>query len=216
MKKIFIRFPSTGKLYSYNAFNASGPLKKDEMVLVETDQIIEEGRVVERPKSILEVEEGTGKILRKETAEDKELSAQLKHSARQYIEEANAKAFRHGLKMKILDAEFSFDQKKLTFYFTAAGRIDFRSLVSDMAKTFNKLIRLQQVGGRVEAKYFGGFGKCGRELCCTRFLGDLQEKDACLQTQEISGAPKLTGCCGKKMCCLAFENELLKSEKEAG
>jgi len=212
--KTFIRFSSTGRIYLYNALNAPNPLKKDDMVLVETDQIIEEGKVIGKPKSILEVEEGTGRIIREETAEDRELSSQLKHSARQYLGQANAKVFRHGLKMKILDAELSFDQKKLTFYFSAAGRIDFRSLVSDMAKTFNKLIRLQQVGGRLQAKYFGGFGKCGRELCCSRFLCDLEEREMCLQTQEISGASKLTGCCGKKMCCLSFEN-LSESKKEA-
>ena len=204
MKKINLRINSTGKIYSYEAQD----IKPNEAVLVETDQIVEEARVLDKPSSTAEAEEGTGKILRTINAEDRRWCCTLKNQAREYVAEAQKKVIRHGLDMKILDADLSFDQKKLTFYFSAKGRVDFRGLVLDMAKTFYKLIRLQQVSSRDEAKYFGGIGKCGRELCCSKFLQDTEAI-----ATEIAQSPELTtgnmnkstGCCGKPMCCLSFE-----------
>lgn len=213
MKKVFIRFLSTGKIYSFEARDEKdAPLraKPNQGVLAEIDNIIEEGVVVEKEEVPTEIEEGTGRVLRLMTLEDRQLRCRLKHMARGYIEEACKKVMRHGLNMKILDADLSFDQKKLTFFFSAGGRVDFRGLVLDMAKTFEKLIRLQQVGARDEAKYFGGIGKCGRELCCTKFINNMEAITLEMaQNQELmtAGTSKLTGCCGKLMCCLAFEAE---------
>ena len=149
--KVFIKFPTTGKIY---VFKTNLALKADQSVLVETEQIIEEGIVVENPEVF---EDGLGQILRKATHEDKKILNNLKNTARSFLDEAQKKVTRHGLSMQILDAELSFDEKKLTFYFAAPARIDFRSLVSDMVKHFGKLIRLQQVGSRDEAKFYGGF-----------------------------------------------------------
>jgi cell fate regulator YaaT (PSP1 superfamily) len=205
MNKINVRFPTTGKICFYQS---SLDLKPNDEVIVETDSILEAGSVVKDVGSPFPAEEGTGVILRKLTAEDKATRDRLKLAARKFLSEAREKTLRHGLDIKILDAELSFDQKKLTFYFSADGRVDFRSLVSDMAKSFNKLIRLQQVGSRDEAKYFGGIGKCGRELCCSKFLNNLESITLEMaQAQELStaGSSKLSGSCGKLMCCLSYE-----------
>ena len=126
--------------------------------------------------------------------------------------------------MELMDAELSFDEKKLTFYFAAEGRVDFRSLVSDLASTFRKLIRLQQIGARDEARFLGGCGRCGQVLCCRRFLkGDLDSvtlEMAQLQGLAAMGTARVTGCCGKLMCCLKYEldeyREAVKSLPKIG
>lgn len=217
MKKIYIRFISTNKICSYDDRDIKGEsisLKSGQLVLVENDQIIEEGRVVEEPGSLSEAEEGKGAILRVLSESDHQQCIELKNIAREYIEEAQKKVSRHNLAMKILDADLSFDQKKLTFYFSANGRVDFRGLVLDMAKSFEKLIRLQQVGARDETKHFGGIGKCGREYCCAKFLSDTEEINLKMaKNQELSNinTSKLLGRCGKPMCCLSFEEKNCKN-----
>lgn len=215
MKKVFIRFPTTGKIQVFSLAKSSfGP---NQEVLVEIEGMVERATVVPKPDSTITSEEGTGKILRATTPEDHEHLCLLKSLAREYIEEASRKVNRHGLGMQILDAELSFDEKKLTFYFSAKGRIDFRSLVTDMVKSFDKVIRLQQVGARDEAKYFAGFGKCGRELCCAKFLNNLESitlEMAQVQELATAGSAKLSGCCGKLMCCLSFEAENYKELKK--
>ncbi|MFA6492950.1 MAG: regulatory iron-sulfur-containing complex subunit RicT [Patescibacteria group bacterium] len=217
MKKIYIRFVSTSKICSYDDCDAKGEatsLSPNQLVLVENDQIIEEGRVIEKPDSLSDSEEGKGVILRVLTKDDRQQCLELKNNAREYIEEAQKKVLRHNLAMKILDADFSFDQKKLTFYFSANGRVDFRGLVLDMAKSFEKLIRLQQVGARDETKHFGGIGKCGREYCCAKFLNDTEEINLKMaKNQELSNinTSKLLGRCGKPMCCLSFEERSCKN-----
>lgn len=213
MKNIYIRFPTTGKIC---LFKTSLALVPDEEVLAVNDQIIETGIVVKK-ENTPEAEEGNGQILRKITAEDQPQICQLKQTARGFLKEAQKKASRHGLEMSILDADISFDNKKLTFYFSAPGRLDFRSLVSDMVRSFGKIIRLQQVGARDEAKYFGGIGKCGRELCCAKFLNNLESitlEMAQVQELATAGSAKLSGCCGKLMCCLAFEAQNYKELKK--
>jgi len=205
MKTVYIRFATTGKIYFYNT---ELDLDCNNEILVETDKVVEIGIVIKTPQTLSPIEEGRGKILRKLGLEDKAQQAKLKQIAGSFIEEARKKTARHGLDIRIVDAELSFDQKKLTFYFSADGRVDFRSLVSDMAKSFEKLIRLQQIGSRDEAKYFGSIGKCGRELCCSKFLNNLESITLEMaQSQELAaaGSAKLSGCCGKLMCCLAFE-----------
>lgn len=204
MNKVYIFFPSTGKIYLYET---TFKLKPGDEILAENEQMVEQGRVVEKESDSV-AELATGQIIRQKTPEDEALLKELKKTARGFIDEAQKKVIRHGLKMKILDADLSFDQRKLTFYFCADGRVDFRSLVSDMAKSFNKLIRLQQIGGREAIRYYGGIGKCGRELCCKAFLKNLENITLDMaQNQELStaGSGKITGCCGKLMCCLSYE-----------
>ena len=211
MAKAFIRVPSTGKVYE---FATDLKLVKDQEVLVENEAITEVGIVVGKQES---AESTTGQVLRPVSKEDHQTLCQLKKKARHFLLEAQKKSFRHGLNMKILDADLSFDEKKLTFYFSSDVRVDFRSLVSDMVRTFNKLIRLQQVGARDEARYFGGIGKCGRELCCSKFLNNLESitlEMAQVQEMSTAGSAKLSGCCGKLMCCLAFEAQNYEDVKK--
>ena len=209
-----IKIPSTGQvsIIELNDQDKSSELsvfKVGEELLLEVDGIIEPALVLCDQSCIKPtLESKKVRILRAFTAEDKISQKELKVKAENFLESARSKVFRHGLMMKILDADLSFDQKKLTFYFSADTRIDFRALVSDMIGDMGKIIRLQQVGPREESKHFGGFGKCGRPLCCVTFINDLDQVTADMtQGQEFRSmkSPKLAGCCGKPMCCLAFE-----------
>ncbi len=115
--------------------------------------------------------------------------------------------------MKLVQAEYSFDRSKIVFYFTAEGRIDFRDLVKDLAKIFKARIELRQIGVRDEAKLFGGFGPCGRELCCARFLKDFEPVTIKMAKEEglPLNPPKISGICGRLMCCLNFEYDTYKN-----
>jgi cell fate regulator YaaT (PSP1 superfamily) len=118
----------------------------------------------------------------------------------------------HKLDMKLVKAEYSFDRSKIVFYFTAEGRIDFRNLVKDLAKIFKARIELRQIGVRDEARFFGGFGPCGRELCCAKFLKDFEPVTIKMAKEEglPLNPPKISGLCGRLMCCLSFEYENYK------
>lgn len=191
--------------------------KIGQELLVEADGITEPAIVlceIDCPKISQEQKPVT--VIRVFTDQDKITQKQLKAQAESFLENARSKVFRHGLDMKILDADLSFDQKKLTLYFSAEGRVDFRALVSDMVGDFKKIIRLQQIGAREEAQHFGGFGKCGRPLCCATFLNDLDTVTLDMAEVQDAGStksPKLAGCCGKLMCCLSYEADLYKEEK---
>lgn len=203
-----IRIPTTNQVYR---IETAEELKSGQEVLVEAEQILEPAIIV-CDKCKKQETEGLVEAIftRALTEEDLLQKKQLKEMAVGYLEETNKKIFRHGLDMKILDADLSFDEKKLTFYFSAAGRIDFRALVADMVGSFRKIIRLQQIGPRDEMKLFGGLGRCGQELCCKRFLASTDQINADLTgLQEIAGGKlsKMTGCCGKLMCCLSYEVE---------
>lgn len=223
MAKIAIKIKSTGQILSADA----GRLNLDlgDWLLVETPQcrevaiVVDENRLKEMPVENQEIKESEVEIIRRLTEKDKKQYADLKIIAEEMIPECQKKILRHNLSMELLDAELSFDEKKLTFYFTADGRVDFRSLVSDLASTFKKLIRLQQVGARDEARFIDGHGRCGQRLCCRRFLkGDLDSITldmAQIQGLAAMGSSRITGACGKLMCCLAFEiKEYKKLAKE--
>lgn len=202
-----VRILSTGQVLP---FNNDSNLKSGQEVLVESEGI-QEPAIFYKGACARESEGSEPKFLRVLTSEDIKQKNDLKDKARSYLEEAREKTFRHGLDMKILDTDLSFDEKKLTFYFTAPGRVDFRSLVADMVGSFHRVIRLQQIGPRDQAKLFGGLGKCGRELCCAKFLTNLESVTLeMVENQEISGSKssKMAGCCGKLMCCLSYENDL--------
>lgn len=204
-----IRIPTTGQIYWLEVDEKLAP---GELVLVEAEQIIEPAMVLcdkmVNPPTGGETEPISQANFQRVLSDvDLETKAALKEKALGFLDEAVAKAHRHNLEMKILDADLSFDEKKLTFYFSAENRIDFRSLVADMVGSFRKIIRLQQIGPRDETRLFGGFGRCGQELCCHRFL-DTQKISADMASlQEMGGGKlqKMTGCCGKPMCCLSYE-----------
>jgi len=216
MKNYSLKIPSTGQICKVESKLKLNP---GQEVLVELESIIEPAIILCDKKNLnanSESKEIRVKILRTITPEDLQFKEELAKKARKYLDESKAKVFRHGLEMKILEAELSFDEKKLTFYFSAEGRIDFRALVADMVGSFHKIIRLQQVGARDEAKLFGGFGKCGRELCCAKFLNNLESITLEMaEVQEIANTKpsKITGCCGKLMCCLSYEADLYNEIK---
>jgi cell fate regulator YaaT (PSP1 superfamily) len=153
--------------------------------------------------------EESPEIIRKLTEADKKRCLELKNKARETLDLCRQRISAHNLEMELLDAELSFDEKKLTFFFSATGRVDFRSLVSDLASNFKKLIRLQQVGARDEARHLQGVGRCGRPFCCSSFLSENLDEITldmarCQQLAHM-GSNRITGGCGKLMCCLKYE-----------
>jgi cell fate regulator YaaT (PSP1 superfamily) len=220
MSKIAIKIKSTGQIIQVDVGNLS--MNIGDCLLVETPQCKEVAEVVDQSRlKDGQIEKGDVKeeeveVIRKLTDKDISQCDDLKKVAKNLISDCQQKIDNHKLPMQLLDAELSFDEKKLTFYFTAEGRVDFRSLVSDLASTFKKLIRLQQVGARDEARFLGGIGRCGEKLCCRRFLkGDLDSVTldmAQVQGLATMGSNRITGACGKLMCCLAYE---LKEYREA-
>lgn len=210
-----IRILSTGEVFLVK----SDPLSPGQEIVVESNGIIEPAVSLCRKNCSLDESlkenaclslgmQAEIKILRVFTEDDKVLKEDLKKEVLPYLAEAQKKVFRHGLSMEILDADFSHDRKKLTFYFTAESRVDFRSLVADMAGDFGKIIRLQQVGAREEAAIMGGLGRCGRPLCCASFLNNFDNVN--IKVSELNEAglkpTKNIGCCGRPMCCLSFES----------
>ena len=218
MAKIAIKIKSTGQIIEAE----KGKLRFEvgDWLLIESKECKEVAIVVER-QHLAEIKTENGEsteseveIIRKLTEKDLEQHKEFKKMAEGLIPECQKKIEFHSLPMELLDAELSFDEKKLTFYFKAEGRVDFRSLVSDLASTFKKLIRLQQVGARDEARFVGGCGRCGQVLCCRRFLkGDLDSITldmAQIQGLAAMGSNRITGSCGKLMCCLSYELDAYK------
>jgi cell fate regulator YaaT (PSP1 superfamily) len=203
-----IRVLSTGQTYK---INVEPPLLKGQEILVEAEQILETALILcmKCPKKDID-SLPEAKFVRVATKEDQQAKKELKLKAQKYMMDAQTKVLRHMLNMKIVDADISFDGKKITFYFASEGRVDFRALVSDMVGSFQKIIRLQQVGPREETRLMGGIGRCGQELCCHRFIKDLDTVSNDLSAISERGGIKLskmTGCCGRLMCCLSYETE---------
>lgn len=213
-KNLYVRVPSDGKIYKTVLGNLD--LNCGDEVLFEYEQYQDTGVMIgangcakEGEKSA-EMAEVT--VIRRLNDKDQETIDARKEEAKPMMEVCQEKIKKHGLSMDLLDAELSYDGKKLTFYFTAPGRIDFRSLVPDLASAFKKLIRLQQVISREKARCFAAIGKCGRELCCRvlskHFSGDdVTQEMAYEQNLGQMGANRVTGLCGKLQCCLKFELE---------
>jgi cell fate regulator YaaT (PSP1 superfamily) len=149
------------------------------------------------------------RILRVAEPSEVDRLTELRTDEERVLEEAAALVARHGLKMKITEAEWQFDRKKLIIYFTAERRVDFRELVRDLARTFRTRIELKQIGVRDEAALLGGVGRCGRELCCSTWLPELKPVSLQLaKDQRLSLNPaQISGCCGRLMCCLVYEHQ---------
>lgn len=185
-------------------------LQEGDNVVVETEQGLEIGRVV----SLCEAEkkgENPRPVLRKAIDNDSKKLKYYEDKKREVSEFAREKIEKQGLAMKLVDVHFAFDGSRITFAFTALGRIDFRELLRDLTRHFQKSIRLQQIGSRDEAKCLGGYGMCGREICCARFLGELRSVTtdmARLQETTHKGSEKNSGLCGRLKCCLAYESAI--------
>lgn len=185
-----------------------------ECCIVESDRGLDYGFVVSEPEVILDadVEEPLRKIIRLATPHDKTQIDKNKIKAKEAFHLCQKKIQERAVDMKLIDAEYSFDLSKIVFYFTAEGRVDFRELVKELANIFKARIELKQIGVRDEAKLLGGFGHCGRQLCCARFLKDFEPvtiKMAKEQNLPLNPA-KISGLCGRLMCCLGYEYNTYK------
>ena len=208
-KVVGIRFRNVGKIYYFNPRGYK--MKTGDHVIVETARGIEYGRVVLGPKEVREEEvvHPLKEVLRVATAEDDEREAQNRLKEKDAFKICQKKIREHGLEMKLIDAEYTFDNNKVLFYFTADGRIDFRQLVKDLAAIFKTRIELRQIGVRDETKILGGIGICGRCLCCHTYLTEFAPVSIKMaKEQNLSlNQTKISGVCGRLMCCLKNEQE---------
>lgn len=209
VKVIGVRFRPTGKIY----FFAPGDrdIQAGEHVIVETARGIEFGQVVLAAREVADdkVIQPLKPVIRMATKEDEEIERRNKEKEKEAFKICLEKIKKRQLEMKLIDAEYTFDNNKVLFYFTADGRIDFRELVKDLAAVFKTRIELRQVGVRDETKIVGGIGICGRPLCCHSYLSEfIPVSIKMAKEQNLSLNPtKISGVCGRLMCCLKYEEE---------
>ncbi len=208
-KVIGVRFRTAGKIYYFAPGKHS--VKRGDHVIVETARGIEYGTVVCSPKEVEDdkVFQPLKPVLRVANAKDDEQEAANKQKEKDAFKICLEKIRKHNLQMKLIDAEYTFDNNKVLFYFTADGRIDFRELVKDLAAVFKTRIELRQIGVRDETKIVGGIGICGRALCCHTYLSDFVPVSIKMaKEQNLSLNPtKISGVCGRLMCCLKNEED---------
>ena len=204
-----IRFKSVGKIYYFSPKDIE--FHVGDGVIVETVRGVECGTIVLPNREVEEkdIVSPLKEVIRKATPKDEEKMRENEAKKPEAMRIAKEKIAKHKLEMKLIDAEFTFDQSKVIFYFTADGRVDFRELVKDLASVFKIRIELRQIGIRDEAKMLGGLGACGRPCCCSSYLGDFQRVSIKMaKVQGLSLNPsKISGLCGRLMCCLQNENE---------
>lgn len=209
-----IRFKKVGKIYYFEPQDLK--INKGDYLIVETARGIELGECVIGIKEISEEEiiSPLKKVLRIATEEDILKHKENKDKEVAALEICLKKIEEHNLNMKLIDVEYTFDNNKVIFYFTADGRVDFRELVKDLATIFKTRIELRQIGVRDEAKMIGGLGPCGRPMCCSSFLGDFASVSIKMaKEQNISLNPaKISGNCGRLMCCLKYEQEVYEEK----
>ena len=219
---IGVRFKNVGKIYYFDPDSTS--LEAGDYVIVETARGVECGQVAMANRQIKddEIVHPLKKMIRKATKEDLENLRQNKEKEKKAFEICQEKITQHNLDMKLVDVEYTLDNNKILFYFTADGRVDFRALVKDLASVFRTRIELRQIGVRDEAKMLGGLGVCGRPFCCSSFMGEFQPVSIKMaKEQGLSLSPvKISGTCGRLMCCLKYEQEayldLLKKTPKVG
>lgn len=209
---ILARLRDSGQVNFYD--KGALDVHEGDYVIVEHDRGMDYGRIVS-PKdahSDKNSKEPPKKIVRKAAEADLRQIQENRCRAKDAFSACLKKIREHKLDMKLVQVEYSFDRTKIIFYFTAEGRVDFRNLVKDLAKIFKARIELRQIGVRDEARLFGGFGPCGRELCCAKFLKDFEPVTIKMAKEEglPLNPPKISGLCGRLMCCLSFEYENYK------
>lgn len=205
---IGVRFRTAGKVYDFDP--GTYDVKKGGHVIVETSRGVEYGEVITGPHEVEDTVMPLKEIIRPATEEDIRHVAENKQKQKEAFFLCKEKIRRHGLEMKLIDCEFTFDNSKILFYFTADGRVDFRELVKDLAGVFRTRIELRQVGVRDETKMLGGLGICGRPFCCHSYLSDFVPVSIRMaKEQNLSLNPvKISGVCGRLMCCLKNEEEV--------
>lgn len=213
---IGVSFKKAGKIYYFDPDGLE--IEQGNHVIVETARGVEYGTVVVHNRNIPEDEliYPLKKVIRIATTEDDEREKENKKKEVEAFEICKEKIKEHKLDMKLIDVEFTFDNNKIMFYFTAEGRIDFRELVKDLAAIFRTRIELRQIGVRDETKMMGSIGICGRALCCSSFLSEFQPVSIKMaKEQNLSLNPtKISGVCGRLMCCLKYEEDTYKEINE--
>ncbi|WKY47723.1 stage 0 sporulation family protein [Eubacteriaceae bacterium ES3] len=208
-----VRFKKVGKIYYFDPLDIV--FDQFDPVIVETVRGIEYGEIALTAREIDEEEmvAPVKPVIRRATEEDTIEFNKLKEKEEAAKEIFVAKSQKHNLDMKLIDVEYTFDQKKAIFYFTADGRVDFRELVKDLAAVFRVRIELRQIGVRDEAKLFKGLGVCGRTTCCAQWLGDFTPVSIKMaKEQNLSlNSTKISGICGRLLCCLTYEQEFYES-----
>ena len=206
---IGVRFKKAGKVYYFDPCDFWP--KPGQNVVVETARGIEFGEVVTGARSVSDeqIVSPLKKVVRIATEEDEQRAAYNAQREKEAFRICQEKVAKHKLEMKLVSVEYTFDNSKIIFYFTANGRVDFRELVKDLAGVFKMRIELRQIGVRDEAKMLGGLGSCGRPICCGAFLGDFQPVSIKMaKEQNLSLNPsKISGQCGRLMCCLKYEQD---------
>lgn len=209
VKVIGVRFRTAGKIYFFSP--GQFDIKQGDNVIVETARGVEFGRVVSGVKEVAEedVIQPLKSVIRIATEQDQKVVNKNKQKEKEAFKICLEKIRKHGLEMKLIDVEYTFDGNKILFYFTADGRIDFRELVKDLAAVFRTRIELRQIGVRDETKIRGGIGICGRPLCCSTYLTEFSAVSIKMaKEQNLSLNPtKISGVCGRLMCCLKNEED---------
>lgn len=216
-----VRFKKTGKIYYFDPCDTEA--KKGDNVIVETIRGLEFGKVViEKSLDESELNSELKPVIRIANSDDESVNIDNRNKSRKALIICEQKIAEYGLDMKLISSEYTFDNSKLLFYFTADGRIDFRELVRDLASIFKTRIELRQIGVRDEAKAVGGLGCCGRVCCCNAFLSEFSPVSIKMaKDQGLSLNPtKISGICGRLMCCLKYEQDgyecILKRMPRAG
>ncbi|MFH1485240.1 MAG: stage 0 sporulation family protein [Chloroflexota bacterium] len=211
-----IRFKRAGRVYYFDPVGLELDINDD--VVVETSRGLEMGRVVIAPRQVLDsdIAEPLKPVVRKAEAEDKQREEEFRSREDGALQKCQEMIAESKLPMKLVCAEYNLDGTRLTFYFSAEGRVDFRELVRRLTSTFNTRVELRQVGPRDEAKLVGGFGRCGRPLCCASHLSTFSTVSIRMaKEQDLPLNPaKISGVCGRLLCCLAHESEQYRVMKE--
>ncbi|MEG0156771.1 MAG: stage 0 sporulation family protein [Anaerovoracaceae bacterium] len=205
-----IKFKSAGKVYYFDPDGFD--VVVGDSVIVETARGMEFGKVTMAPCDVKagDIVQPLKKLIRKATEEDRQRYEENNKKKTKAMQMCQDKINKHKLEMKLIDVEYTFDNSKVIFYFTADGRVDFRELVKDLAGIFRMRIELRQIGVRDEAKMLGGIGNCGKGLCCHEWLSEFHPVSIKMaKVQNLSLNPtKISGICGRLMCCLKYENDV--------
>ncbi|MDO8689115.1 MAG: stage 0 sporulation family protein [Dehalococcoidia bacterium] len=211
-----VRFKQAGKIYFFDP--AGLDLEVADQIVVDTSRGLEIGRVVVAPKQVVEsqISEPLKPVVRKAAEEDLRQVGAWHAKEADALRTCQARVAHHNLPMKVLSAEYSYDGGRLTFFFNADGRVDFRDLLRELASTFRTRIELKQVGVRDKAKMLGGIGRCGRELCCSSHLCDFTTVTMKMaKEQNLPLNPmKISGLCGRLLCCLSYEADQYSELKQ--
>lgn len=216
VRVVGVRFRRAAKIYYFEPGDLD--LAPGDKVLVETVRGVEYGTIAVGPRDVPEdqVVNPLRQVIRLATPEDTQIVKANEAKEKDAFAVCLQKIREHGLPMKLVGVEYTFDRNKLLFYFTSEGRVDFRQLVRDLATVFRTRIELRQIGVRDEAKLLGGLGCCGRELCCASFLGEFDPVSIRMaKDQNLSLNPgKISGICGRLMCCLRYESQFYEEARK--